>query len=273
MVIRSLIIVAALCMNTIVKAQHPPVFEGMETDTSYIVLGDLEMNLVKYGYGAVHPSFLTIHDDEDTGVKAAFKYIAENGGSIIDSQYGGTRNFKFIHQEVTYQTDPNSIYTKTGIRPGLEKFGRAHEDVITELENAGKIILNYYNPLKTGYIFTLHNNGDSGFGISSYLKGYDLETAADSLYINFQMDNDDMVLVTEPVLFSWLKKENVNVVLQAKSAPDDGSLSIYAMHHHIPYINVEVQHGHIDEHLRLIRLGTRALAELYPSLGIKKPAE
>ena len=262
-----------LCTSLRAAAQHPPVFEGMAADSTYILLGDLNINLVKYSYGGPGIDFLAIHDDEDTGVKAAFQYINENGGSITDSQYGGKRNFKFIYEEEAYQTDPNSIYTKKGIKAGLEKFGIWDDNVISELETAGKTILNTYNPKKTGYIFTLHNNADGGFGISSYLRGYELESTADSILINFQMDGDDLILVTEPALYSEFKKENVNVVLQSQGALDDGSLSIYAMQNKIPYINVEVQHGHIDEHYRLIRVSAEVLARTYPSLGIKKPIE
>lgn len=270
---RYMIVLILLCASLRSAAQHPPVFEGMVTDTAHILLGDLEIDLVKYSYNAPNIKFLAIHDDEDTGVKAAFQYISKNGGTILDCQYGGTRNFKFINEEEAFQTDPNSIYTRTGAKAGLKKYGIWDDVVIELLENAGKIILNTYDPAKTGYIFTLHNNGDGGFGISSYLPGYELESAADSVYINFQMDGDDLVLVTEPELFKQLKKENVSVVLQSQKALDDGSLSIYAMYHKIPYINVEVQHGHVEEHLRLIEICSSVLAKTYPALGIKKPAD
>ena len=271
MVLRSLTLLFLCCIVLNVKAQHPPVFEGMTTDSTYVTLGDLDVSLINYKYSDQNIHFLAIHDDEDTGVKAAFRYINDNGGTLIDCQYGGVRNYKFIYDEEEYQTDPNSIYTKKGIKAGLQKYGIWDDNVILELEKAGKTILNTYNPKKSGYIFTLHNNADGGFGVSSYLKGYDLEGTADSVHINFEMDNDDMLLVTELAIFNLLKKENVNVVLQSQDAIDDGSLSIYAMQNKIPYINAEVQHGHIDEHLRLIKIGARVLARLYPDTGIKEP--
>ncbi len=253
-----------------IKAQHPPVFEGMVTDTNAIALNDLDINLVKYSYGKPKVSFLAIHDDEDTGVKAAFEYIQFNGGSIIDCQYGGTRNFKFSKDGFNFQTDPNSIYTQEGIIMGLVKYGNVDNDeVLRQLERTGNLILNYYNPKKLGYIFTLHNNADGGFGISSYLKGYELESAADSVYINFEMDSDDLILVTDLKLFNRLKQEKVNVILQSPDAPDDGSLSVYAMGKNIPYINVEVQHGHQYENLRLIEIAVKALYDTYPTLKTK----
>lgn len=273
MLLRYFTLLILLFSSSQLFAQHPPVFEGMTTDTTSLVLGDLYLSLVKYSYNPSGINFLAIHDDEDTGVKAAFQYINLYGGTILDCQYGGVRNFKFMNAEEEFQTDPNSIYTQVGIKTGLKKYGIWDDNVIELLGNTGQKILKAYSPGKIPYIFTLHNNGDGGFGISSYLRGYELESAADSVYINFQMDNDDMVLVTELPLFNMLKKEKVNVVLQSQKAVDDGSLSVYAMQKKIPYINVEVQHGHIDEHLRLIQICVDALSKAYPELDIKKPTE
>lgn len=255
-----------------VKAQHPPVFEGLISDTTTIAMNDLTVNLVRYTYRTPKIQFLAIHDDEDTGVKAAFEYIRFSGGRIIDCQYGGIRNFKLNNRGERFQTDPNSIYTKKGIPIGIQKYGPVDDDIAKHLERTAKAILKLYNPEKRGYIFTLHNNTDGDFGIASYLKGYELENTADSLHINFSMDPDDLVFVTDPKLFSGLKKENVNVVLQSEKAPDDGSLSIYAMINKIPYINVEVQHGHVGENLRLIEIAIKVLFQTYPQF-IQKAAE
>lgn len=248
------------------KAQHPPIFEGLQIDSTNLFLQDLPINLVKYSYREPNINFLSIHDNEDTGVKAAFEFIRYSGGSIIDCQYGSARNFQFLYNEEEFQTDPNSIYSKSGIIKGLEKYGRADVEVVKQLEELSNTILKKYSENNPAYFFTLHNNADGGFGISSYLKGYELEGYADSLHINFQMDNDDLILVTDLALFNHLKIENVNVVLQSISAPDDGSLSVYSMKKNIPYINVEVQHGHFDENLRLIEISTKALLQIYPEL-------
>ena len=83
------------------------------------------------------------------------------------------------------------------------------------------------------------------------------------------MDNDDLILVTDLKLFNRLKQEKVNVILQSPDAPDDGSLSVYAMGKNIPYINVEVQHGHQYENLRLIEIAVKALYDTYPALKTK----
>jgi hypothetical protein len=264
-----LLLITLCCFAFRANAQHPPVFDGMLTDTTYIVLNDLQVKLVKYSYRDPTINFLVIHDDEDTGVKAAFEYIRFSGGSIVDCQYGGVRNYKFNYNDVLYQLDPNSIYTPAGIPVGLEKYGSSDPEVIKQLAQAGKTILNVYSARMPDYIFTLHNNGDGNFGISSYLPGYELENAADSVHINFQTDPDDMILVTDLSMYNELKRQDVNVVLQSKDAPDDGSLSIYAMKNNIPYVNVEVQHGHQDEHLRLIEIAIKALRDVFPDRVFK----
>jgi hypothetical protein len=255
------------------KAQHPPVFEGMVMDTAFLTLSDLNINLVKYSYGKPKISFLVIHDDEDTGVKAAFEYIMFSGGSLVDCQYGGTRNFRFSYAGTNFQTDPNSIYSYEGVVMGLEKYDNIDSDeMIRRLQETSKSILNYYNAKQLGYMFTLHNNADGGFGILSYLQGAELEDVADSVHVNADMDPDDLILVTETALFNHFKKQNVNVILQSDRGPEDGSLSVYAMYNKIPYLNVEVQHGHQYEHLRLIEIAIKGLYETYPHL-IKKATD
>jgi len=243
------------------SAQHPPVFGAMTTDSSFIKIYDLNVTLVKYSYKPNGIKFLVVHDNEDTGVKAGFDYIRWSGGELIDSQYGSVRDYNFNYMDDSYRIDPNAIYTEVGVNSRLKKNAYSSNEVEKAILKAGKQIVDFYDPKSTGYILTLHNNADGGFGISSYLPGYDLSSTADSVYINFAMDGDDLLYVTEPRLFSSLKKANVNVILQSKFVENDGSLSVYAMQNNIPYINVEVQHGHLDEHLRLIEIAVAALKE------------
>lgn len=257
-VVLSLILISA---SLLVQAQHPPVFAAMTSDSSFIKVADLDITLVKYSYKPNGVRFLVVHDNEDTGVKAGFDYIRWSGGELIDSQYGGVRDYTFTHMDDPYRIDPNAIYTETGVKTRLKKSAYSSGEVEKYILDAGKQIVNFYDPKSTGYFLTLHNNGDGGFGISSYLPGYDLASTADSVHINFEMDGDDLLLVTEPRLFTSLKKANVNVILQSKFAENDGSLSVYAMINNIPYINVEVQHGHQQQNLELIEIAIAALKE------------
>ncbi len=259
---RLLFLICLLATSHAANAQFPPVFPAMKMDTSKMKIGSLNINLVKYAYKPNGVRFLVVHDDEDTGVKAAFEYIRWSGGEIIDSQYGNVRNYNFIYMDDPYHIDPNAIYTEVGVKTRLKMDPLSSGEVAEKIVAAGKQILLFYDVAKTGYILTLHNNTDGAFGINSYATDGELASTTDSLYISPRWDPDDMLLVTEVTLFNYLKKADVNVILQSTFAQNDGSLSIYAMQNNIPYINVEVQHGHQYEHLQLIEYAIAALKSL-----------
>jgi hypothetical protein len=62
------------------------------------------------------------------------------------------------------------------------------------------------------------------------------------------MDPDDFIITTDSTIFNRLQTKNINVVWEnVDLVKDDGSLSIYAGKNKIPYINVEAQHGHLNE--------------------------
>ncbi|WP_354356005.1 hypothetical protein [Pedobacter sp. UYP30] len=222
-------------------------------------IGNLNINLVKYSFKPNGVRFLVVHDNEDTGVKAAFEYIRWSGGELIDSQYGSIRNYNFMYMDDAYHIDPNAIYTDIGVKTRLKMDPNSSVEVADKIIAAGKQILSFYDAARTGYILTLHNNSDGAFGIKSYATEGELASTTDSLYISPHWDPDDMLLVTKVALFNYLKKADVNVVLQSKFAENDGSLSIYGTLNNIPYINVEVQHGHQYEHLQLIEYALAAL--------------
>ncbi|WP_443936595.1 hypothetical protein [Pedobacter sp. MW01-1-1] len=242
-------------------AQKQPSIPAMTTDTAFLKIYNLNINLVKYSYKPNGVKFLVVHDDENTGMRAGFEYMRWSGGELIDSQYGGMRDYYINYMSDPFRIDPNAIYTEIGVKTRLKQSDFVSDDVAKAILNAGKKIVEFYDPKSTGYILTLHNNGDGGFGISSYLPGYDLSSTADSVHINFEMDGDDLLYVTEPRLYQSIKKKNVNVILQSKFVSNDGSLSVYAAQNNIPYINVEVQHGHADENLRLIEIAIATLKE------------
>lgn len=253
----------SLCVfaNILVQAQTQSNILAVKTDTSAIQLYNLRINLVKYSFKPNGVKFLVVHDNENTGLKAGFEYMRWSGGEIIDSQYGGGRNYNFNYMDDPYHIDPNAIYTEIGVSSRLKKSEYSTNEVEKAIVNAGKQIVNFYDPIATGYILTLHNNANGGFGILSYLPGYDLSSTADSVYVNPNMDPDDLIYVTDARLFASFKKANVNVILQSKFSTNDGSLSFYAMDNKIPYINVEVQHGHDGENLRLIEIAVNGLKE------------
>lgn len=217
------------------------------TDSSAFNLPEKSVSMLKHRYGEPALHFLSLHDNEDTGVKAAFEFMRVNGGSLVELRYGSVRNIVFCSDSAELQIDPNRMFSTFGIEAFFED-----EKSARQISSLADTLLRLYDYEKTGYILTLHNNTDSAFSIRSYLAGNDREGVASEVYINPEMDPDDFILVTEPFFFEYLKKRKVSTVLQSPTTPDDGSLSLYAGLRKIPYINVEVQHRHLDENLRLI---------------------
>lgn len=250
--------------------------DSVQTDTcSIFQLGDKKVKVIQYSRGVPHIKFLVIHDNEDTGVKAALQFIRANGGSLIDLQYGQVRNLAFSDTVNIFQFDTNTMFTGAGAYKGLGKYSyrllppNAAERVL----KLGEQVLTCYNADSLGYIITLHNNTDGAFSIHSYREKSYLVNTANQLHINEFMDPDDLAFVTDPWFFNYLKQRNINVVLQSKEATDDGSLSVYAMMKKIPYVNIEVQHGHIQEHLRLIEIVSQMMKDFFLQKNLQTPGK
>jgi hypothetical protein len=208
-------------------------------------------------------NFLVLHDDENTGLEAAHDFCSVHGGSITELRYGDERNVAFGTEKVRFSFDPNQIFNNAGALKTLRKYSisKPPPSAVEKIRTLAISIINKYNPDSMGYIITLHNNTEGKFNINSYIQDKLLISAADSVYVNSEMDLDDFILVTEPVFFSYLKSKAINTVLQSKKAAD-GSLSVYAQANKIPYLNIEVQDGHKDEHLHLIQIVDRMFREI-----------
>lgn len=258
------ILACFLCLAN--KASSQINTDSLQIDTCVsLQLGDKKINIINYSHTKTNLKYLVIHDNEDTGLKAALKFIRSNGGSVTDLQYGGVRNIVFSDNINVFQFDPNTMFTDAGSYKGIKKYSYQllNPKVTRRVRNLGQQVLACYNPDSLGYIITLHNNTDGAFSIQSYKEGSYLFNTAAKLYINESMDPDDMVFVTEPWFFNYLKDRNINVVLQSNDAEDDGSLSVYAMNENIPYINIEIQHGHLEEHFRLIEIADQMIKEFF----------
>ncbi len=228
-------------------------FSPVKKDSVRFMLNNKAVDVIKTTYSPNGIKFLVLHDDENTGVDAAHQFMALNGGILTELKYGNVRNIKFELDSFTNcEFDPNSMFTNTGAYRSLDKHASVNQVAIDMVKNLGDSVFNIYAGEKPKYIITLHNNSDSNYSIKSYLKENYLGTTAEDVYINPDLDPDDLVFVTDRFFFDYLKERKVNVALQSRFAPNDGSLSIFAAMAYIPYINVEVQDGHVDENRRLI---------------------
>lgn len=231
--------------------------DGAFRDTVHYRLNDTVIHIVSHRYkGDSTLKFLNIHDDENTSVEAAHNYLGMEGGLIMELQYGNVRNIRFnLESSIDVCIyDPNGMFTDIGAYRTLDKHSRVTSESVQRIRAFGDTILEMYDYKQLGYIVTLHNNTEGYFSILSYQPGKDLAPAAAEVYINPAMDPDDFVFVTDRFFFEYLKEREVNAVLQGVTAPNDGSLSVYAAMTGIPYVNIEAQHGHFEENYRMVAI-------------------
>lgn len=211
------------------------------TETYPYLLGDATIK-IKVFHNGNGPTFVCPHDNENTASAVALEMVRLHGGVLIELSHNGERNIRFNHQGVAYTFDPNRMWTDRGIRASLQTLGQTYsEEAHQMVESFASVVKLFFKP---GLIVAVHNNTDGNYALSSYTQGGDMENEASKIFINPDTDPDDFFFVTSTSLFDRLKARNFNVVLQARGASDDGSLSVYAASKGIPYVNVEAQTGH-----------------------------
>ncbi len=196
-------------------------------------------------------TFIQLHEDETTGIDAAEEYLMTHGGFLVQLKHTGKRlvNFKLGNQ--VFNVDPNRIFSRVGIKNNMTKLALYKPEAAKQVNVfANNILKNYVNDKKL--IVALHNNTEEKFSILSYEKGMPEAPNAAEVFINDDMDPDDFILTTDTSIYRKIKDKNINVVLQSSKAKDDGSLSVYAQRKKIPYINIEAQHGHLDEQKQML---------------------
>ncbi len=204
-----------------------------------------------------HPGilFVNVHDNENTSVKAAKQYLHEIGGRLINIENNGERLINFRHKGRYFSFDPNRIFSSAGIDSTI-KILSDHYDLSAAKEVskfAAMLVADFID--STNLIISLHNNMDSSLSILSYNNEKMINLGLGKVFINPNMDADDFILTTNTSLFKRIKEKNINVVWENVDAiADDGSLSVYAARHNIPYLNVEAQHEHSEEQLAMLKL-------------------
>jgi len=216
-------------------------------------------------------SFVHVHEDETTAVAAANRLMDTlHRGYFVTWQCQQQRFVDFKQQGIHYRFDPNRIYTPAGIRATLKNnAGNFSDSAALAVQAVADTFLRKYidgNRL----VVALHNNTDEGgLSVNSYKKGGAYSRDAKQVFVNAKQDADDFFYTTEPAYFNFLKTKGFNVVLQHNvNVQDDGSLSVYAASHRIPYINIEAQIGHLQQQIKMLR----AVFDLDDKLGVTKPS-
>jgi hypothetical protein len=228
-------------------------------------LGQSEIAFVVHATDRAHPTFLVLHDDENTAVDAGLETIRARGGRLVEVQAQGDRLVDFELDGARWRFDPNRIFTEAGAAATLrEHNGAATANVLAEVRRFADAVLAAYDVASPRPLITLHNNTEGEYSALSYLPGGGHARDAAAVHLPPEVSPDDFFFVTDRRLFDGLAREGFPVVLQDNTRmTDDGSLSVWAGHRGVPYVNVETKHGHRERQIEMLEALARVLAGLH----------
>jgi len=233
-----------------------PTHNSFGNEISYdLTLGDTKLNWVEWS--PVAPSkpglrFLNLHQNENASVVATKAFLYSQGsGSVFYWRKKvasglATRTLVFTMGSMTFQIDPNRMFTPAGIKKSLSPWTAKAGQAVYDF---GKLILRIWdNKQNNSAIIAIHNNALSG-GLSakSYLPGQVYENEAANVSIGHGSPKQFFLFSNTPkgkAQYAQLSHQGFSVVLQSLPAPkgplqDDGSLSYYAQTTDRDYVNVE----------------------------------
>ena len=231
------------------------------TDTIRHHMNDSTVYLVAYRFDTIASpnkiGFIHLHANETTALHAGYVYLQNKHATLLSLQPQPERFVYFNSDTGVYRFDPNRVFSLAGRKTNLAKLAAYHNRSEKVTARFAGFVWQQVQRFKL--VVALHNNTDEKYSIKSYAAGGEEYANTKRYYINPEMDIDDFVLTTEERIFLYLKKQQISVVLQAKHAKDDGSLSIACARKGIPYINIEAQEDHFDEQLRILNALTPIL--------------
>jgi hypothetical protein len=192
-------------------------------------------------------TFVHLHQNEKTALKAAQAVLKKEGGSLITLVHPGKRNIVFRYKRRRYEFDPNRIFSDSGIKKTLKQFGPYNLEAHAQVN---KLASKLKQLLPKDKVIAVHNN--ASFSFKDYLPGHGLASNAKALYRNPKMNYRNFYLVTQHNDFERLKAKGLNGILQKPSVEDDGSLSVLLSKNN--YINVEAGYGQLNEQVKMLQL-------------------
>ena len=198
-------------------------------------------------------TYIHLHQDEVASYKAAKTALTKTGGSLIAVKHHGNRLLDFKLAGKTYLFDPNRIFSDTGIKKSLRKYGPYSEAAFKAVKNYRETILNLIKNEKM--IVAMHNNYNKNFSLRNYQKNGDSANTVKDIHVNKKLGDGNFYYVTENKIFQALKNKNQNVVLQNNAKlTDNGFLAEYAAQHKIAYVNIEAQRKYYTQQLGMIEI-------------------
>ncbi len=216
-------------------------------------LGDAVVTVVVHEGNTDGLTFVNLHENERTSIEAAIDHIRQAGGRFIHLEHTGDRNISFSVNGTPFVVDPNRIFTDVGIRATLENLSSFSDAAARKVIEFRDELLRIINIESLPVVVAVHNNTNDQYSILSYTEGGIYESDASHVRVNPDQDIDDFFFITETSWYEPIGAAGYNVAVQhPSSVTDDGSLSVYCGRHGIPYVNVEAEHGHLEEQLEML---------------------
>lgn len=205
--------------------------------------------------------FFHMHENEITAKTTGAESVRKNGGTFMYLDHAGTgRNMKVRLDNVTYQFDPNRIFTDKGLRertsptPTAAHFKQL-KNFVTWIE---RNIQYGRQKRKFSTLVALHNNTDDdvhGELLSILTEKKLIGTDNRLANINPQWDIDNFLIATLKSTYDrFVQGYNPNMSLILERPRDIGYLSNWAINRNIDFITVEAQHSDSLSNRRLIEL-------------------
>jgi hypothetical protein len=220
-------------------------------------LGSAKVKLVVYELNNPHQTtYFNLHDNENTSVEATKAILSKPKfkGKLVELQHSGERLINFDYQGVSYQIDPNRMFTKVGIEKNLKNYGNYSDAARDTVFAFGQKI--YQDFLRgSRLIVAMHNNKNEGYNVKSYLQGGDYQADAEDVFYNPKWGTGEFFYVIDRNHFNFFKQKKVSAVLQDnQKVTDDGSLSVFAQQQGMAYLNVEAQHGNLKPQIKMLTI-------------------
>lgn len=220
----------------------------------YYRLGEsmIPIKLIQYG-PETGIFYINLHDNETTSVLATCSVLETRGGTLLRIENKNQGQVRFRFRGITYAFDPNRIFSRTGIEQSLKENGGVTEQAIEETEKFAQRILAMI-PDSIFCIIALHNNTEGAYSIRSYLPGGDRITDAKAAFAGDEQDIDDIAFTTDGIIYQKMADYGFNSIWQDNNnAKKDGSLSVYCGEIRKRYVNIETQHGRLNQYVEMLQ--------------------
>ena len=251
------IFICLFCKTIIAQSSDPIIISKAlfvpAEKTIFFFLCDRNIAVKIFQYGDVKDFVcINVHANETSSFKAAKSVLEEKGGTIIKIENTNQRVIKFRLNGITYGFDPNRIYSRIGIEQTLRDNRRTSKQAILEIEKfAGRLL--QLIPDSTKCIIALHNNTEEAYSVRSYLPDGNRKKDAKAVYKDSTQDVDDIAFTTDSLLYQRMADFGFNSIWQDnEKVKKDGSLSVYCGENDKRYINIETQHGKVEQYIIML---------------------